>query len=665
MHAAEETGQRTPSLPSGWTVAALSGESAEAVVRLCVVVRRPCDPAEGHLVAVRRTFEAQVVLACIADAADRVQQWLELWIQQPPGFSGSDGTDRRALTNTALDRRWHRQAEARRVADEAGTVVTGWEVGHPPPTWIDRTTHTVVQGVDAESDQALALCRDDAMLSGRGLPPYSTSCHRYLCVPELGQQTPFMPLTSHAPTNEHTRSLEQVIGSRWADLVPLNPGGGLLMMQVYSPIGLEAFADVLAGHRRVAVRPGLVELGFDGVLEPVSAKPSTGVNGDGRLFLERHGRWGRLLESYHLKVKLLSDAVSAVRSVVGHTKRPVLNLRPAGFGIRLGAAGCGLPYLWTAVLVLADSGDAVDLPLNTDAGQFFRRIDREVSIYQPRSASAPTRGVAVVRLRAVEAPTDDTLLVEGTFATDERIETQPGDLAWLRLGVGDQTVDLYARLESEQALAAGEWRFRATNQRFSADQIKGLVAAKGVPLSETSFEIIPHRSTPCDLYALAVLAVRVLCVNQAKSLPETLDEVLSLARQVAQEHDASVSLEQRIANVFDSDSRWLASLGPHRLIAEPMEPEDAFDAIPPGLWWQTLAVVIKMLPGIGPDSTCRGWGDALSGQIHRVFDPAVTGFEALLLQSWSLVVVDWKFNREVHMVARSCLAQLAGQRDGR
>ncbi len=663
MHTAD-TPDPAKALPAGCVPVAIDPFSDSVALRLCVVVRTQRDPVGGDLVSLRRTFESRVILACVVDAADCVQRWLELWIQQPPEQADASGIAGTQRTNALWDQRWRDQADAWRTADPTGTLSTGWESRHPPPMWIDRSTHKIVYGVDANSGHPLSLCQDDTWLTDHDLPAYATSCCRYLYVPKLGSDSPLIPLTAETLADPSVLPIGAVGNAQHDDLIPLNPGGGLMMARQYSPIDLEAFVDVLSGQTQATMRHGVSGRAVVDAIEPTPAHLEAGANGDGRLFLERHGLWGRLLEGYHLKIKLLTDIVSTVQNVVRVTKRPVLNLCPDSFQIRLGADGCGLPYLWTARAVLADGGDAVHLPIDTDTGQFFHRTVRDVSIYQPRSVTAPSRGLASVRIRDVETPTKDTLVVEGTLATEQRIETLPGDLACLRLDIGQPPVDLYVRLEAQQALAVGEWRFRATNQGLNHQQVQSLVAAKGLPIPQTPFEIVRHLSTPCDLYALAVLAVRVLCAHPATSLPTLLDEVLSLAGQVAQDHDASVPLERRIAAVFDRDPRWMASLGPHRLVAEAIAPDDAFDAVPAELWWQTWAEVIRMLPGIGADSTCRGWGDARSGQIHRVFDEALAGFKALLQQSRSLIVIDWQFNREVHAVVRGYLTQLIGARIG-
>lgn len=214
-------------------------------------------------------------------------------------------------------------------------------------------------------------------------------------------------------------------------------------------------------------------------------------------------------------------------------------------------------------------------------------------------------------------------------------------------------MDLYAYLDPESALATGEIRFRTVGQRLEEGQIAALKAAAGVPLSNTPFEVVPLLSTPCDLYSLGVLAVRTLLVDNQTKLPKALDDMLSLAHQVAVDHDGTTDLPTRIRRLFDTDRRWVLSLGPQRLTYDVVEPEDAFDLVPTDLWWDTLAMVVRLFPGVGPDSACRDFGDAAVGGLHKVFDRALGDLDALLLRTRSLIVIDWRFNREIYGVIRS------------
>src|SRR6185503_5200528 len=108
----------------------------------------------------------------------------------------------------------------------------------------------------------------------------------------------------------------------------------------------------------------------------------------------------------------------------------------------------------------------------------------------------------------------------------------------------------------------------------------------------------------------------------------------------------------RIRAIFQADSRWLNSLGPHRLTRDTLTPQEAFDLVPANLWFDTLGLLVRMLPAIGPDSICRDYGDAPRGGIHKIFDPALDALDMLLVRTRSLIVIDWRFNREIHAVLR-------------
>jgi len=63
-------------------------------------------------------------------------------------------------------------------------------------------------------------------------------------------------------------------------------------------------------------------------------------------------------------------------------------------------------------------------------------------------------------------------------------------------------------------------------------------------------------------------------------------------------------------------------------------------------------MIVRLFPGMGPDSVCENYGDAPIGGIHKVFDRLANDLEALLVQTRSLIVIDWRFNREIHAVIR-------------
>ena len=613
-------------LPAGYAAVAVSVEQTAAPMRICVVAKTQPDPAAGYFVCLRESIDAHVLLGALCDAAGKVHRWLELWVQTLDNLAAAVATYTEALSNKVLDDRWRRHAAALEESDAAELIATGWETAHPLPVWLDMANLLPVQPRPDASAEPWKLCVDDALLTQNGLPAYSTSLHRYLCGPLAGGII-FVPTTADAPTNEHTRPLAETAGK--PGLLPLNPAGGLMLVRGHSPLSYERFVECLGGQAWDGPAHGRSVVKLGGAVE--AATGGTGAPDEGRLFLGTHGRWGRLVETFHLKLRLLADAVAAVQVLTAKRQAPLLNLSAESFEVSLGQPGRGLPVLWTAKARLVEPGDAVALPVQAADAQYFVRPGRaHTSIYRPAAAGVPVAGRSAVRIRQTLPESGDRAILEGTFSTQERIEPARNDVVWLRLNLACGRVDLYARLESQTAMAAGEWRFRTVAQKFTSKQLEHLRSAEGVPFADTMFELVPLLSTPCDLYALGVLAVRTLLVDPQTTLAMVLDEVLSLARQAATDAADGMDLPQRIRAVFSRDGRWLTLLGPHRLVHQEMKPEEAFDLVPQDLWFDTLAMIVRTLPGIGPDIAARDYGDAPSRAVQKVFDRAAADLESLL-----------------------------------
>jgi len=646
-------------VPEGYAGVVISPDQADDPLRICVLVRRSPDPVAGHLVVLRDLIDGRALLGCIVDAGGAVQEWIELWVQDLEGLVNTTVACREALSNHVLDERWKGYFHSLLEADPVSVIQTGWETNHPLPLYVDLTSMEPIHPIDPQSGGRWQLCRDDALLSAKGLPSYSTSLHRYLYLKELEDKSPLVPVTSDAPRAEAVLSTTEITGGR-RGLLSVNAGGGLMLVRRHYPVQMEPFSGLLSGETWDGMFHGRSLMDLGPTSEALKNSDPDLTDG-GWLFLGRHGRPGRMVESFHLKLRLMADAIRAVQRAVQLTQRPLLNLSADSFQVRLSPPGVGLPFLWTARAVLVAPGDAISLPIRTSSVQYFLRGSaRGASVYCPESAGQTAGGRGTVRIRQVLPEASGGTIVEGTFATQERFEAARYDLIWLRMNLTCGRVDLYGQLEQASALAAGEWRFRTVGQRFGEEAVAALRSAEGVPVAETAFEIIPLLSSPCDLYAVAVLAMRTLLVNRQTTLPVVLDEVLSLARQVAAEYDESVGLGLRIRTLFEGDARWLASLGPQRLAKEEMAPEEALDLIPTEAWFDMLAAIVRLLPGIGPDSLTKDFGDAPPGGIHKVFDQAVADFDDLVLRTRSLVVIDWRFNREIHAVVRQHLMGVGG-----
>ena len=676
------------SLPKGFLPINLLPDCKSSPLRINIIAREEPDPVAGHFVTLRTLLDAIIYLGAITDAGPgggRLHGYVEIWVQNLDGLADAPAASREALSNKILDDRWTRLFKSFDALDDhaiGALFRTGFETTHPRPLFYDAEKREVIHPTDPFSSGGgggVSLCTDDAVLTAKNLPPYSTSLHRYLCVPGDAKSS-FIPITPGAPTNANTAALSEITGPK-GSILPIS-AGGLLLVRTYAPAPLDAFFDLLSGGTWEGILSGRSAVHLNNLNENLEGKDgTTAAAADGRLFLGKHGKWGRLIETFHLKLRLLADCFSAVRGLTAQTQRPFLNLTANSFQVSVDATGGAgiahaLPFLWTARASLVDPGDAITLKMEGSEAQYFLRgLSAPANVYQPESVSKPASGRGTLRIRKVMAETAGMIL-EGTFTTQERLGDGGGaggptrnDLLWLRVPVGSARIDLFGHVEKEPALAAGEWRFRTERQKLPETVLAQLKAGEGVPIPETLFEVIPLLSGPVDMYSLAILGARALLVNHDTTLAIVTDELLSLARQVALEHNANASLPDRIRAIFQADARWLNSLGPHRLSREltsdsgsgnggggtggtALTPQEAFDLIPADLWFGTLAMLVRMFPAVGPDSICRDFGDAPRGGMHKIYDPVMNDLETLLVRTRSLIVIDWRFNREIHGVLR-------------
>jgi hypothetical protein len=584
-----------------------------------------------------------------------VREWIELWVQDVSDAAASLPSHRELLANRLLDQRWGTCCDAIRAWAPESFIETGWEKRHPRPLLIDLSTYTALPPEGPAQGPPWLLCEDDALLQSASLPAYSTSLARYLYQPSAGQSSRFVPVVKSAPENAATIPAAQALGLT-DRLTLFNLQGGLTMATSFYPFGYEEYVDVLGGKPWSGLACGKTPFDLSEPYQSLTDRDPQQCSG-GFLFLGAQGRAGRFLETLHLKLHLLMDAVRAVRNGVAAYQLPFLNLSPESFRVKLNPLGTALPCFWTARCAVVKPPQAYALRVpTTEQRLFLRGAPLEASIYLPESRLAGGCGLGSVRVRQALRHEGDTLILEGTLALQEPVRAAARDLLWIRLPLADETVDLYGHIEHE-SLAFADVRFRTEPQKLSATVAAALLSATVVVFPQCQYEIIPMLSSPCDLYALAVLAMRTLLVHDKAALPAALDDVLSLARQVAREHLPNVPLPERIQSIFDKKPQWIESLGPHRLTVPNVTPQEGLAWIPRELWCEVLALMIRCLPGTGPDAYCADVSDAPPLALEMVFDGPLAQLESLLVKTRSLIVIDWNYNREVRTVIDELQAQ--------
>lgn len=638
-------------IPEGFAAVSLEPGASGASLQLAILVAVRADEVAGRMVELRTTPTARSLLGAVVDRGGQVVRWVELWQQWFDGLGDGPAAYREAWTNLTLEERWRELASAMAGlggGSGVGPMVyrTAWERTAPPPMWIDADRRELV--IPNRQGEAFEVCRDEGLLGDLGLPGFASSTSRYLWVPRLGLESPFVAATAATPVRGPATALEVEL-PELAGCIPFNPAGGLMMVRPLAALSLERYSDIVGGLEPQDTWHGRTQL----VLDDAEVEQADDPSG---LFLARRGRNGRLVEALHLKLAALRSAVAEVRDYTKRTGLPMLNVSAARFGVFAAGAQAGLAGLWSSRVALSEPGEAAELGVEgAEARMFIGGAGEELGAYRPRIGRSGGRGRGALRVRQV-SEADGRIEVEATLLTPEGIEAARSDLAWLSLPIADTRIAMVGKVLADAALGSGEVRIRTVPQRVPAGVKSALESAGGVTIESVPYEVRALTSSPQDLYGLAVLGARLMLVDAGTTLAVAADELLSLAGEIgaraAEQSERERPLAERVGEVFEQDARWLLSLGPHRLVRDDIDPGDALAAVPRELWFEVLALLVQMVPGRGPDSMCRDLGDARPLALETIYAPALEELDRLLARSRSLIVVDWSANREVSAVLR-------------
>jgi hypothetical protein len=638
------------SLPEGYRALRLRLEDSNAPLSICLVT--VSAPGTGTpFILLRETTDASIYLGCLVDYVGDPKGWLEIWVQNVDRMAQSFRAQLEAMNNSLVDRRWSERLTMFRRLDRGALIETGWETAHPQPAFIEANAKAIIHPLDPFTNRPFVLCTEDTVLASAGLPAYTSSLHRYLW---SGGETPiFVATTNGAPTPAGVQSGPEA----FPNLTPFNPSGGFLLVRSFSPLKLAEFSDLLAGKSWPGFSCGRASFSLGGAYSQLGDAELL-VQRGAHLFGGRSGGAAQLQEVFHLKLNLILQTLIQTREAIRSQQLPILNLSAESFRVRLSETGTGLPYFWTACVELVESSAAVPLSIATSESRYFiPPTTPGPSIYRPQTLSGLMHGEGTLRIRKVLPPVPEGSCLEATLATDERLEIAGSDLIHVRLALPTGRVDLYGHADESHALAKGETRIRTLLQKFDDDVLTALDQAAGTPVATARFEILPLLASPYDMYAAAVLAARILLVDEENPLAVAVDEFLSLARQVSTKYVKESPFALRLRAVIDEDPRWWPSLGPHRLTSHSGMRETASRVIPADLWWDTIGIILRLFPGAGPDSFCRDFGDAPSLALDGIFERPLAELELLQLRSRSLVITDWDQNVEVRNAIGAVMAK--------
>ena len=630
-----------PLADSGLVLAPLHSPIDTAPLRVCLLVRTEATPAHGPFVLQREVPGAQVFLGAVCDAAARIQDWVEVWVQtiefRDLTFSGYQ----ERLTNNVFDQRWCAEQELALAAVPDAVIVTGLEVQNPRPLLIKRRAAPAGAIIVPTEPSAWKLCQDDVLLESLGLPAYNTSPFRYLFQPETDGPKTFLATAADAPANAHVQGLERLKSAPEVTEV-FNAHAGLIRVVRCSPLGLEEYLQTLEGRPWQSLGPGgrrWVRNDVYAELERWSAKPK------GLPFL-LHGAGTpaeRLNEIFFLKLSALLGMFKQVRAYACAQQLPLLNLSPASFSLYLPEVGEQFPALWAARCALSKPGQAHPLKIKSTEQRYFLRLGKvEASAYLPEGLGAHSFGIGSIRRRNVVAEAGGTVL-EGTLVAEDYLGLDPHDLLWFKLPIGEDRVEFHAHVYTAEAVGPKEARFRTVPAKLPESVVTTLQNTGA--FAKAPYEVWPLLSSPCDLHSLGIIAIRALLANSRSNLPVIVDDVLGLARRVGKGDATELPATLRAA--LQTEPKLLELISPQRLLEQEWTAEEACRQIHWDLWLDAIAWLLRVLPGAGLHCYCRDFGDVTPLALEKVFDAPIQDLENLCLRVRSVLAPTTAANDEI------------------
>ena len=606
-------------------------------------------------VLLRELPGARVYLGAVCDEA-RIQEWVEVWVQtlelRELAFSGYQ----ERLSNHAFDQRWRAEGAALRKNIPNGLIVTWMEEENPGPIVIKRpSTDLTETGFVATEPASWRICADDRLLESFGLPPYSTSTFRYLHEPAATDAKTFLATSADAPVNSHVQNLDRLSAAPDTHAV-FNPHAGLVRVVRFYPLELENHLRILEGmpwESSALDASHLIPNSQYAALQAWSAKPK----GLPFLLHSEANSSDRLNEIFFLKLSILREMFQEVRACVKAHQMPLLNLSPASFRTSLAETGDQFPALWSAKCRLVKPSQAYPLKIKSTEQRYFIRLGRiEPSPFLPEGMGAHSFGIGSARIRNVTSEADGIAL-EGTLVAEDYLGLDPHDLLWFKLPLGEQKLEFYAHVYRD-ATGPKEARFRTVPARLSEPMESSLKHVAGTIFPKSPYEIWPLLSSPCDMFSLGVIAVRVLLANDQSNLPVILDEILSLARRLGEEQSKKENFPVKLKSLLDSNERLAQLASPRAMIASNGSAQLKLKSVEMEIWLEAVTILLRLFPGTGAQSYCKGFGDVSPLALEAVFDRPIQELETLILRLRSLLTPSLSANDEIAGVLLEQLASI-------
>ena len=498
---------------------------------------------------------------------------------------------------------------------------------------------------------ALHTCRDDALLTAAGLPPYSTTSARFLACPSCGEPQFWTGTPDEARGLPATGSLDDLRAALKSGDTP--PAGWTVFNLHDEPYLITRMAPVP----------------FDDFV----ARLGGGAEGDeqagaGTLFAAE-GSGVDAVEILTLKLAAFLQTVHALRQHWLLLGRPHLDLHPGHLAVEPGPRSDHLPDLWSfRVKLLGPSpgrvarlapGIEVPLPPPVPRAPFAARPVRDARL------ASPSGGELLIE-RVASEKDDGIWRIEGTLLDPHGFYPPPGprdwvQIAWPREPFGPLRTSV-ARVDPRVAPQSVEMAVITEPLPLDPALAKRLGRAGGFRVPGVRYRIYPLLGVPEDLWSLGALLLRLVLVNDGQALA-ALEPLLEAVAQGAASDlkGPRRSVEKVLAGALETAPQRLAKENLfHRAIDRtPGRP----NAIPDDLWLRVLLLALRLAArdptfGLTPEpGGTFAWNEA-NPAAH--LDEVLAEGEDLLRQLSAIL-----FQRQlVHAEIREVIAELLREGGG-
>jgi len=613
------------------------------------------------------------------------------------------------LSNMAIEAEWaaahHDLLRLLAAPAQFPELIAPGEPGLLPPTIFCATSGRLFRIPCPRCLGPLRTCREDALLAVAGLPLYSATASRFLhcpgCSPKEKEEKDgsrfWTGTEAEARGLERVGTLEDLQREYGTALerarkekasLPLEDlpcatcpqPGHCGAASPAAPVARKGTAPAAPAHGWTVFNlhdaPFLVTrlapVAFDDFLARLGAgsDPAGAVEEGLGLLFAAEGSGIDAVEVLALKLAAFLQIVSAVRRHYLLLDRPHLDLQPEHLVVEPGPPAGFLPVLWSfrvkllgaspARLATLGPGLVVPLPPRDPRTPFA-----SPAIRAARLASPATAELMIERVVA-EKSGKDLWRIEGTLLDPHGFFPPPTlrdlvQLAWPRDLFGRTRVST-ARLDPRSAPESVEMALTTEPLKLDPALAQRLGRAGGFRVPGVRYKIYPALSAPEDIYALGVLLLRILLVNDGQAL----SALEPLIEAVPQGTGQAVSGSRR--TVEEALSAMLAA-EPERLAKANLFHREADrgagrpNSIPEEIWTGVLLFALRLIgrgPGFGLTTERGGaYGYHEANPVAHL-DEVQAEAEDLLRRLHGIL-----FNRQaVHVEVQTLIAELLSEEIG-